>query len=260
MLKVALCLSGQPRSFELGHTYHAKNILDRKDIEVDTFCHFWSRDNEHEEMVSDALEKLYRPKMISFDAMDDKTYIEACEEMDRDFTRIQDSRWPARNTLSMWYSVYRSYELFREYRNKQYENLGWEEKIRPIEYDVVVRSRYDYALSIQPDFQKVEVGKVYVPADRMTVNNDFCADMFAYGTPAVMEKYSTTVTNTKAFYDSGVVMNAEEMLAAQLKVCDLTGQNMVYVEMNNPFPPGPYNGNRHSIIRDDFTEWNTLRG
>ena len=29
----------------------------------------------------------------------------------------------------------------------------------------------------------------------------------------------------------------------------------VYVDMNNPFPPGPHNGTWHSLIRDDYDQW-----
>jgi hypothetical protein len=38
-MKIALCLSGQPRCFEQGFEYHKKNLLDRYDVTV--FCHVW---------------------------------------------------------------------------------------------------------------------------------------------------------------------------------------------------------------------------
>ena len=41
-MRIALCLSGQPRSFEKGYEYHKKNLLDHHD--VDTFIHTWKCD------------------------------------------------------------------------------------------------------------------------------------------------------------------------------------------------------------------------
>ena len=36
---------------------------------------------------------------------------------------------------------------------------------------------------------------------------------------------------------------------------DLYGDYLEYVNMNNPFPPGEFNGTWHSLIRDDCGEW-----
>jgi len=46
------------------------------------------------------------------------------------------------------------------------------------------------------------------------------------------------------------VMNAEDMLSANLKYHKLVGENLVYVDMKNPFPPGSKNATTHSLIRD----------
>jgi hypothetical protein len=32
------------------------------------------------------------------------------------------------------------------------------------------------------------------------------------------------------------------------------------IDMNNVFPPGKYNSTPHCLIRDDFSDWNKLRG
>ena len=39
MLKIALCLSGQPRCVKEGYEYYKKNLLDHYDVDV--FCHVW---------------------------------------------------------------------------------------------------------------------------------------------------------------------------------------------------------------------------
>ena len=38
-LKIALCFSGQPRSFEKGFEYYQKNLFDHYDVDV--FIHTW---------------------------------------------------------------------------------------------------------------------------------------------------------------------------------------------------------------------------
>jgi hypothetical protein len=61
--------------------------------------------------------------------------------------------------------------------------------------------------------------------------------------------------NMEHFYDQNVTMIGEDMLKAQLYETNLHGENLVYVNMNNPFPPGEFNGTWHSLIRDDCAEW-----
>jgi hypothetical protein len=50
-------------------------------------------------------------------------------------------------------------------------------------------------------------------------------------------------------------MIGEDMMSANLKRAGLVGERLQYVDMNNPFPPGPYNGTPHSLIRDDMDLW-----
>jgi hypothetical protein len=178
------------------------------------------------------------------------------------YSRVADPKFPAVNTYSMFYSIYRANQLKTVYEIQN-----------GFRYDCVIRSRFDFAINKQFNFEQM-VSKdfkinetvtgdqcVFVPADRMTDNHDFCADMFAFGSSDVMNRYSNTINNIDIFYDRlGTMMNGEEMLASNLFIYGLTGDRMVYVPMNNPFPPGKYNGNMHSIIRDDFTHFNTLRG
>ena len=45
MSKIALCLSGQPRSVEKGYEFVKRNILDGNDVEI--FCHSWECHEAH---------------------------------------------------------------------------------------------------------------------------------------------------------------------------------------------------------------------
>lgn len=232
--KVALCLSGQPRSIDKGFEYHKRNLLNHFDTDV--FCHTWGDDVE----IKNKIVNLYNPKKLSITV----PYTDFQLQMvDDTYTRIPNQQFPARNTWQMFRSIGESMISWKFFND----------------YDVVVRSRYDYALNRLLPLGETKVGKVYVPSDRMTQNHDFCADMFAWGTPKVMDAYCSTFWNIDLHYHNGTTMIGEDMLSAQLKLHELVGENMVYVDMNNPFPPGKYNGNMHSIIRDDFQQWNNLR-
>jgi len=234
--KVALCLSGQPRSYKKGYEYHKRNLLDHFDVDV--FMHSW---NDIGEETKADLVNLYgsdNRKVESSFGLLGEHLLSAIDEF---YSRIPNPQFPARNTYRMFYSI-------RESKPDRMDN-----------YDVIIRSRYDYALNVKLPLQETKVGKIYVPSDRMTPAHDFCADMFAFGTPKVMRSYMDTFYNLKKHYENGVTMIGEDMLAAQLKHHGLIGENMVYVNMANPFPPGKYNGNWHSLIREDFTDWNKLR-
>jgi len=45
------------------------------------------------------------------------------------------------------------------------------------------------------------------------------------------------------------------MMSMNWKTTGLTGENLVYCNMNHAFPPGPHNGTWHSLVREDFEKW-----
>lgn len=253
MLKVALLLSGQPRSFEKGFEYHKKNLLDK--YSVDVYMHTWKGSKGVDELL-----KLYTgngKNIVKLSTVNTVCFPDTEQIINEVYSRIPNKQFPAYNTYRMFYSMYAAWKLMEQTRINYYNDTTEPKKLV---YDVVVRSRYDYALNIVPPLHETRVNTVYVPADRMTKEHDFCADMFAWGTPNVMEVYSKTFKNLGYLYDHyNCTFIGEDLLAAQLKENGLTGPNMAYVNMNNPFPPGPYNGNYHSIIRDDFRDWNKDR-
>jgi hypothetical protein len=70
-----------------------------------------------------------------------------------------------------------------------------------------------------------------------------------------MNKYSETFNNIDKFYDNGTIMMCEDMMSENWKLNELVGENLVYMDINHPFPPGAYNGTWHSLIREDFEKW-----
>ena len=234
-MKIALCLSGQPRSFEKGYEYHKKNLLDHYDVDV--FIHSWM----YSEELLDKIEDLYKPKDMDYELPLSKIYFK------RYF--VGNPQYPAHNTGQMFYSVFRANQILSKYSQTFNQD-----------YDVVIRSRFDFALNVKLSYELIENNYIYVPDCRQNPSHTIANDQFAYGRQNVMKLYCQTYNNMDFLYENGCPFNGEELMSANLALYGLTGNKMVYVDMNPPFAPDAYGSMKHSLIRDDFSEWNKLRG
>jgi len=232
-IRIAACISGQPRSFEKGHEYIHENLLSKYDVDV--FFHTW----HNKDVDYDLLKELYQPKDFKIELPLVDTF--------SNYTRIPSPKFPAYFTVSAFYSIFHSSRLRKEY-----------ELQNNFTYDWVVRLRFDYALNGTPDFS-LDNTKLYVPNCRMVLEKDFCNDQFAFGSSLTMTRYCSTYLNLDKFYNEGVTMIGEDMLQANLRKYKLVGDNLVYVDVNNPFPPGEHNGTWHSLIRDDYVNWSAKK-
>lgn len=230
MAKIALCLSGQPRSFKEGYEYHKRNLLDHYDVDV--FIHTWEFDDLEE------YARLYDPIAM----MVEKPLV---DNFDEQYTNTPNAeRHPPRFTVAMLHSIYKSCELKTTH-----------ELTDRFVYDWVVKSRSDYALNVVIPFDELDNTKLYIPNCRMVPERDFGNDQFAFGGSDVMNKRMSIYLNMNHFYEQNVQMIGEDMMKAQLHETGLHGDKLVYVNMNNPFPPGEYNGTWHSLIRNDTAAW-----
>lgn len=233
-MNIALCLSGQARCFKQTHEYVKQNLLYRGDVSV--FYHVWDFPKTKE------LESLYEPKMH----MVEKPIKPNLSK----YTRVPapSPGWkvkdPAMSTYCQLYSMKKSIELKTQY-----------EQNNNIKFDWVIRSRFDFALNVRIPFESMDNTKLYIPNCRMTPGRDFGNDQFAFSSSENMNKYSYTFDNIDRFYDAGTTMIGEEMMSANWKLNNLIGDNLVYVDINHPFPPGQHNGTWHSLYREDFDEW-----
>lgn len=232
-MKIALCLSGQARSVKQGYEYVKKNLLDGNDVTV--FCHVW----ESPEVVDI---ELYKPEAL----MIEKALTNDLSK----YTRVPPPQpnWkikdPARAAWNLMYSLKVANELKRVYEDEHNMKFDW-----------VVRSRYDFALNTRIPFDELDNTKLYIPNCRMTVGRDFGNDQFAFSSSENMDKYADGFNHIEKHYDSGTIMIGEEMMAANWREKGLVGENLVYFNPNHPFPPGPHNGTWHSLIREDFDQW-----
>ena len=222
-MKIALCFSGQARSFEQGYEFYKKNLLDHYDVDV--YIHSWKFDDERK------LLELYRPVSYEFQTP-------PLGNFDNRYTNTPNAqKHPPRFTYRMFYSMYKCSKLVQR------------------QYDWIIKSRTDYALNVVIPFAELDNSKLYIPNCRMVPERDFGNDQFAFSSQENMMKYMSTFMNIDIYYDEGNQFIGENMMRANLHEHNLHGENLVYVNMNNPFPPGPHNGTWHSLIREDYDKW-----
>jgi hypothetical protein len=165
-MKIALCLSGQIRSFDLVKESWKKFFL-KKDIDI--FCHTYHKyDNS---------------KYTNFYNYDDPndygSFGESkLEDILDTFKPIYFSYEPPHfheNSKSMFYSIYQSNYLKRSYENT-----------RAFKYDVVIRSRYDLLFHSDPIIERNEyLNIIHRPGGTGGIN-----DWYAYGSSEIMDIYS----------------------------------------------------------------------
>jgi hypothetical protein len=219
-MKIALCFSGQARAFEKGYEYYKRNLLDHYDVDV--YIHTWKFPDE------DKLIKLYNAKGY-------ETQTPPLGEFDQIYTNTPNAeKHPPRFTYRMIYSMYKCSQLIEG------------------QYDWVIKSRTDYALNVVIPFNELDNNNLYAPNCRMVPERDFGNDQFAFGSQETMMKYMSTYENINNYYAAGNQFIGEDLMRANLHEYNL---RLTYVDMNNPFPPGNYNGSWHSLIRDDIELW-----
>lgn len=231
-MKIAVCISGQPRAYKEGYEYLKRNLLDHYDCDI--FIHTWKNKVYQTEDVID----LYQPTRHKIDIP------LTSSNLNVKYTHTPDKEnWPPSATISSFYSTFQTLLLKIE------EEIAY----RP--YNWVVKTRFDYALNVRISFEALDSQKLYIPNCRMVPTRDFGNDQFAFGRTNVMNDYMSTYLNLDHYYRMGTQMIGEDMMRANLHKYDLIGERLEYVDMNNPFPPGPYNGTPHSLLRDDMDKW-----
>lgn len=148
--RIALCISGQPRSFEAAFPYIKKNLIDCNP-NVDVFLHFWYDEKNigmEYKAASDTmggkavpieiietpkrLKELYKPVCMQYEPQEDfSTDAQRCPEVLRNKTNTFGS-------LSMWTSIYRCNKLKQNH----------EREVGKV-YDCVIRMRFDAIILVK---------------------------------------------------------------------------------------------------------------
>lgn len=230
-MKIALCLSGQARSYRKAHEYINKNLLEP--YSVDVFAHTWKpEDNMRRLSIFDGINELYSPLSFVYDHTLNKA-------VNSDLF-VPNSSHPANFCTSMFYSIYKANDLRIRH-----------ELSRNINYDFVVRSRFDIALNKLIDFNALEKNKLYTSKDS-DGEHALLNDQFAIADPDTMNVYASTYLFLRKLHASGVPLCGHAMLQANL---EKFGIEVVRIDIDHPFVDGRFNRGRHSIIREDMDQW-----
>jgi hypothetical protein len=182
-MKLAICISGQPRNFKQSYISLKKYFLDKYDCDI--YFHSWKTPNfestnfgggNHQYQLDEndynRLIELYQPK---------KYILEQPIVFDASGYKCPIWRQPLNNTLSMFYSIYKSFQLIKG------------------TYDYVIRTRFDI------DYSKFNLE---FPEEGLILpewNTDFRVkhrgyyDVFALGTQPSMQIYSEVFSNVISY-------------------------------------------------------------
>jgi len=214
-MRVALCISGQPRFFEKGFVYINNCII--KPFQPDVFMHIWY-DKDHvgkpyscapwNNGISDnikphtmeALKHIYNPKLSIF---------EPEKFWDNNLQRSYESnkgRQYSFITFSQFYSIMMANELKRQY-----------ERVNSFKYDWVIKIRTDWAIETLLPLQQMARSSVYVPDN--CPDPKYFNDQFAVGTSENIDVYSSVFPNIDNYWvHDGVRLVGETMATHHLQV------------------------------------------
>jgi hypothetical protein len=222
-MRVAVCLSGLPRFFKIGHRFHKKYLFEK--YQPDVFIHTWynENENEHAEVID-----LYKPKKYLIQK--DRQIV-----LPREYSKGTSERYPAYNVFSLFKSIMESNNLKFEYENEN-----------DITYDWVFRLRFDYALNRDFDLENMDNDKFHFSQE--LEDRGMVADQFAFSNSRNMDIYSHVFPNLDRYYGMGELLIAEHMLSMHMKL-NLLMDKVIWHDMNHPFYPVGGDSMTNSLIR-----------
>jgi len=189
-MKIAISISGQPRNYKQSYLSLKKYFLDKYDCDV--YFHSWKTstfestnfgDGNHQYSLTEQdykdLIDLYQPK---------KYTLEQPIVFDASGYKCPIWRQPLNNTLSMFYSIYKSFQLIEG------------------EYDYVIRTRFDMDYSkFSLEFPKEGLILPEWNTDIRVKQRGFY-DVFALGTQQSMKTYSEVFSNVISYVTNDLQM------------------------------------------------------
>lgn len=190
-MKVALCLSGQPRKFaECWDSIYANLISPYK---TDVFFHFW---NHNIPELSDTFKSVVKGYYLSEQYLfDDSPYFEGCTP--------ENSRMQSKSFQSVL-SMYSSIQLanYIKWHFEQQNNFR---------YDIIIRCRTDAKFSRSP--QLIIDDAIHVPNFETWGGYN---DQFAYGNSQNMDIYSRCFNYIPTHFENGGNFHPETILKRYL--------------------------------------------
>ena len=192
-MKIALCLSGQPRVVDQGFHKIRQSILDKNDVDV--FIHTWfdsenlstnsvipGRENHTlDSLAVQKLERYYQPKKLLVEkpkhwkrsyGIPDKCFTDAWTWALEVEGGLDVAKEYINNTThSMFYSMMMANLIKEQYSSEQ-----------NIEYDLVIRNRIDFSPHVVLDLNNVEMDNNSLVYQDLKQPNGMISDWFGMGT------------------------------------------------------------------------------
>ena len=220
-MRIALCISGQPRFIKEAFPYIKKNIIDCNES-IDVFMHCWFDENEVGKRFSNTsdttreqgngviesdtitlLKKLYKPINIHFEAQVDFT-----NRIKPEYTATRDKTNPFA-TFSMWESIKRCNDLKSKYETEN-----------NFVYDAVIRCRYD--LKIESPVVIVGLADQTLYTSYHNPRTDIVEDILFYGKSGVLDTISLMIDQLDANFRKINRWGNESLLAVHCQTNNVT--------------------------------------
>jgi hypothetical protein len=200
-MRVALCLSGQPRKALETYKYIKSNIIDPNDCDVFMFMNFDNENRyiekshkdkaccEHPPETDKKLVELYKPKRFLIEGQKEfntpnlkvpENRIKRSQSMNSEegWSREQHRNYTVRQMVSMFYGIFKCNELKETY---SLEN--------GFTYDYVIRMRYDLAPLKTLKLKKFDSNYIYYL--EMGHKDHLISDWLNFGSNVIMNIYSS---------------------------------------------------------------------
>jgi len=236
-MKIALCLSGNSRSFVTCYDSIYKSII--KDRDVDVFISTWGIKNNfdynfkfcEDESDINELIQLYNPKLTDiqdYDKEQESIIINDCNgnellKYDELNTKTESLINYAFNAMSMYYKIYRCNNLKIQY-----------EKTNNFKYDIVIRSRMDFLFENRITDEMLQLASndndiILIKDEYAKKSKCLCNDKFCFGTSNLMDRYCDLFNNINKYHKEQIIIDGQVLCAHHIVKL---GLNIKWIDIN----------------------------
>jgi hypothetical protein len=201
-MKIAICISGQPRCYKEGYPYLQELIHKYPNCVFDIFIHCWFSEsdvgtrythshyrpiNENELVIPPNLDKelteLYRPTMVEFEPVRNFDITAICDSL-MDETTTPRQRTNYNNLFSNLYSKHCANQLLQTYMETHDQT-----------YDLVIGTRFDYLNHFIINLHDVDASKLnIIHSAHFNIN-----DSYVITNPALYNDYTQAYRNLEQY-------------------------------------------------------------
>jgi len=222
-MKIAICFSGAIRSFDTCIYSTMRNLineLNKDGREVDIFMHLWNYKEEDNEMENkfkwrknkteiERIIKILNPKDYVIEKFDKEQENKIIELSKIDIKKLDDENKInyGINCCSMYYKIYKSFELAENYSKKNNK-----------EYELYIRARLDFIWEKKIKIEEIEEDKLYLIKDRYaTCSKLITNDKFFGGSYEIMKKMCNIFNKIKEYEEEGIMIEGQTINEYHIK-------------------------------------------